>query len=160
MDVNEITITMDSNWYIDRSTRQKIGYSGENAVVEFKLDATPEDGFTYYLDVQSKKVKNAILLDDELTVTLTSEMLGEAGIKKMQIRAYSDEQVKKSNIFEVEVGESINAVEEVENHALSAFNQLATLIGTKQDTLTAGEGITITGNIISVSYPDGDVEVY
>ena len=150
MNVNEIVISMDDNWFIDRTKRQIIGYSGENAVVEFKLDATPEEGFTYYLDVQSKKMKNVILLDEELSVTLTTEMLGEAGIKKMQIVAYNESQVKKSNIFEVEVGESINATEEVEGHFASALNQISEWIAGvyraltgKQNKLTPGANIEI-----------------
>lgn len=150
MNVNEIVISMSDDWSIDTSIRNKIGYSGENAVVEFKLEATPEEGFTYYLDVQSKKIKNTILLDEELSVTLTAEMLGEAGIKKMQIVAYSDDQTKKSNIFEVEVGESINAIEQIAQFVPTVINQLSNLVATvfnaiakKQNKLTPGANIVI-----------------
>lgn len=154
MNVNEIVISMDSNWYIDRSVRQKIGYSGENAVVEFKLEATPEEGFTYYLDVQSKKIKNIILLDDELSVTLTTEMLGEAGIKKMQIVAYNETQVKKSNIFEVEVGESINATEEVEGHFASALHQISEWIAGVYRALTGKQNKLVPGANIAIDETD------
>lgn len=154
MNVNEITITMASNWYIDRTVRQKIGYSGENAVVEFKLEATPEEGFTYYLDVQSKKIKNIILLDDELSVTLTTEMLGEAGIKKMQIVAYNETQVKKSNIFEVEVGESINATEEVEGHFASALNQISEWIAGVYRALTGKQNKLVPGANVAIDETD------
>ena len=154
MNVNEILISMDSNWFIDRNKRQAIGYSGENAVVEFKLEATPEEGFTYYLDVQSKKIKNIILLDDELSVTLTTEMLGEAGIKKMQIVAYNETQVKKSNIFEVEVGESINATEEVEGHFASALNQISEWIAGVYRALTGKQNKLVPGTNIVIDESD------
>lgn len=145
---------MDSNWFIDRNKRQAIGYSGENAVVEFKLEATPEEGFTYYLDVQSKKMKNVILLDEELSVTLTTEMLGEAGIKKMQIVAYNETQIKKSNIFEVEVGESINATEEVEGHFASALHQISEWIAGVYRALTGKQNKLVPGANIAIDETD------
>ena len=78
----------------------------------------------------------------------------------MQLVGYQGEQKKKSNIFETVVGESINATEELDTEYQSVLAQLSEEIAGKQDTLTAGEGISIEDGVISVSYPDGDTERY
>lgn len=50
----------------------------------------------------------------------------------------------------------LSEVQELSN----TVSKYDTLIEDKQDKLTAGEGISITDNVISVSYPDGDTERY
>lgn len=152
MNITTVAITM-TNWNIPLIPRPQIGYSGEHAVCALEILTTPIEGATYYLEIKErKKEANAILLtaeSDGLKVNLTGEMLGNAGIKKAQIRAYKGEQIKKSNIFEIEVKDSINAVEEVGSHYQAALEQISEKMSSKQDKLVAGNGVIINGNVIS-----------
>lgn len=158
MDRSEVQVTM-TNWAIPLIPRPLVGFSGEHDVTEFEVLTTPESGVTYYLEVKAwRKEPNNILFDkesDRLTVRLTSEMLGAAGIHKAQVVAYltdgDDTPIKKSNIFEIEVRNSINATKDVEPHYQSALEQWTQ----KLDEFgpleyTAGDGIDITDGEISV----------
>lgn len=135
MNISEVQVTM-TDWAIPLSPRPQIGYSGEHAVCEFEVLTTPEDGITYYLEVKAKrKEPNTILLtaeSDKLSVKLTSEMLGEAGIKKAQVVAYltdgDETPIKKSNVFELEVKNSINATKDVEGHYQTALEQWSEIL--------------------------------
>lgn len=130
MDRTEVQVTM-TNWAIPLTPRPTVGFTGEHDVTEFEVLTTPENGVTYYLEVKAwRKEPNNILFDkesDRLTVRLTSEMLGAAGIHKAQVVAYltdgDDTPIKKSNIFEIEVKDSINATKDVEPHYQSALEQ-------------------------------------
>lgn len=163
MQTSTISIPMEG-WKVSTKIRPQIGFSGENDVVLLKIEAIPETDVTYYLDVRVLDgSKGTILLskeDDGLTAELTEQMLGGSGVKQMQLVGYQGEQKKKSNIFETVVGESINATEELDTEYQSVLAQLSEEIAGKQDTLTAGEGISIEDGVISVSYPDGDTERY
>lgn len=162
--VQTVSVNME-NWHVSRSIRPTIGFSGENDVVIFKIITEPEEGAQYYLDILSisKKQKSTVLLsndEDGAFVELTDEMLGSPGVKDAQVVGYYGEQKKKSNIFQILVENSINATEEFENSYESVLGQIADLVSEKQNVLTAGEGIDITNDVISVSYPNGDMEEY
>lgn len=162
--VQTVSVNM-ANWHVSRSIRPTIGFSGENDVVIFKIITELEEGVQYYLDILSisKKTKNTVLLsndEDGAFVELTDEMLGSPGVKDAQVVGYSGEQKKKSNIFQILVENSINATEEFEDSYESVLGQIAELVSEKQNVLTAGEGIDITNDVISVSYPNGDMEEY
>lgn len=164
MNLQTVSVNME-NWRISRSIRPTIGFSGENDVVIFKIITEPEEGVQYYLDILSisKKQKNTVLLsndEDGVFIELTDEILGSPGVKDAQVIGYSGEQKKKSNIFQILVESSINATEEFENSYESVLGQIADRVSQKQNILTAGEGIDITDDVISVSYPNGDLEEY
>lgn len=180
MDRTEVQVTM-TNWAIPLTPRPTVGFTGEHDVTEFEVLTTPENGVTYYLEVKAwRKEPNNILFDkesDRLTVRLTSEMLGAAGIHKAQVVAYltdgDDTPIKKSNIFEIEVKNSINATKDVEPHYQSALEQwnkkldelgldvdnLATKdeVAEKQDKLTAGVNVDIDDEEDTISVPTSSV---
>lgn len=141
MDRTEVQVTM-TNWAIPLTPRPTVGFTGEHDVTEFEVLTTPENGVTYYLEVKAwRKEPNNILFDkesDRLTVRLTSEMLGAAGIHKAQVVAYltdgDDTPIKKSNIFEIEVKNSINATKDVEPHYQSALEQWTEILNEKGGT--------------------------
>ena len=121
-----------TNWNIPLMPRAKLGYSGENAVCDFIVKTIPEENYTYYLELLTAEgAADTILLTADtvnecIKVNLTSEMLGASGIKKAQIVAYigtEEEPIKKSNVFELEVDNSINATKRVESHYQTALSQ-------------------------------------
>lgn len=151
MERAEVQVTM-TNWAIPLTPRPTVGFTGEHDVTEFEVLTTPENGVTYYLEVKAwRKEPNNILFDkesDRLTVRLTSEMLGAAGIHKAQVVAYltdgDDTPIKKSNIFEIEVKNSINATKEVEPHyqaALEQWNQKLDELGLDVDNLATKDEV-------------------
>lgn len=157
MDRAEVQVTM-TNWAIPLTPRPTVGFSGEHDVTEFEVLTTPESGVTYYLEIKAwRKEPNNILFDkesDRLTVKLTSEMLGAGGIKKAQVVAYltdgDDTPIKKSNIFEIEVKDSINATKDVEPHYQAALEQWTQKLNEMVGLYTGGDGIEITDQLISV----------
>ena len=157
MDRTEVQVTM-TNWAIPLTPRPTVGFTGEHDVTEFEVLTTPENGVTYYLEVKAwRKEPNNILFDkesDRLTVRLTSEMLGAAGIHKAQVVAYltdgDDTPIKKSNIFELEVKNSINATKEVEPHYQTALEQWTQKLNEMVGLYTGGDGIEITDQLIKV----------
>lgn len=157
MDRAEVQVTM-TNWAIPLIPRPTVGFSGEHDVTEFEVLTTPENGVTYYLEVKAwRKEPNNILFDkesDRLTVRLTSEMLGAAGIHKAQVVAYltdgDDTPIKKSNIFELEVKNSINATQDVEPHYQTALEQWTQKLNEMVGLYTGGDGIEITDQLIKV----------
>ena len=115
-----ISLTM-KDWTVE-TRRPSIGFSGENEVVTLVIST--EDDLSefneFYLDVswQSyetgwKTNKNIIDLAGvgPLSVNLTANMLGPDGVKRMQLRATDGTRIRKSNVFEVLVKESVNAAD-------------------------------------------------
>ena len=188
MVINKATVVME-NWKIPLTPRVELGYSGENDVCEFEVITEPQEGFTYYLELQPliEEANNILLTPDyvegRIYVELTTEMLGSGGVKKAQIVAYIDTEdapIKKSNVFEVEVDYSINATKSVESHYQTALSQWAQILASfnpqeilavlsvieaelldKQDKLTAGTNITIDeNNVISATGGAGGTDNY
>lgn len=188
MVINKATVVME-NWKIPLTPRVELGYSGENDVCEFEVITEPQEGFTYYLELQPliEEANNILLTPDyvegRIYVELTTEMLGSGGVKKAQIVAYIDTEdapIKKSNVFEVEVDASINATKSVESHYQTALSQWSQILASfnpqeilavlsvieaeltdKQDKLTAGTNITIDeNNVISATGGGGGTNNY
>lgn len=121
-------ITM-KNWYVSvPRDEQSIGYVGENEVyrLEIETDAPPE--WVYRLDIKYIRdgKKNFLLLNYEdgiLYCDILREYL-QNGRLQAQVRALKDEQEKHSNIFELIVFNSIQALKEFETNDPSAFEQL------------------------------------
>lgn len=120
-------ITMQ-NWHVHvPDDEQSIGYLGENLVfrLEILTDAPPD--WVYRLDLKyGSGHKNFLLLnytDGVLWVDISRDNL-ENGRLKAQIRALRDEQEKHSNMFDLIVFNSIQAVKEFEPSEPSAFEQL------------------------------------
>ena len=169
MEAKKLQIKM-TNWKISEKPIN-IGYSGENLVCEFEVLFNTDPGAYYYLQLDGwLSAPNNILFttvtDDGIKVNLTTEMLGKSGKKKAQIVEYlslnDNTPIKKSNIFNVIVEDSINATQDVEPHYQTALEQwtaeldkfwgdINEALAGKQDTLIAGENITIDGNVISAT---------
>lgn len=169
MEAKKLQIKM-TNWKISEKPIN-IGYSGENLVCEFEVLFNTDPGACYYLQLDGwLSAPNNILFttvtEDGIKVNLTTEMLGKSGKKKAQIVEYlslnDNTPIKKSNIFNVIVEDSINATQDVEPHYQSALEQwtaeldefwgdINEALAGKQDKLIAGENITIDGNVISAT---------
>lgn len=124
--MSEITIIM-TGWTINTANEVVLGFSGENESKELKVkcDDLKADA-AYYLDIESAEGKNIALMtaaDDTLSILLTSDMLGSAGRKRMQIREVVGAVVTKSNIFIGEVNTSVNAVDEFKQSFPSEYQQ-------------------------------------
>ena len=158
MEVTVTQVTM-TNWKIS-SSRSIIGFSGENEVHKLEILTTPETDVEYTLEIKSQfQPSNIVELEVEegkLSVLLTSEMLGEDGLKKMQVVGTLDEQKKKSNWFEMIVEKSINAESNIAEHYPSILEEILEQLRGKQDKLTAGNGIGMPNNVISVLLATGD----
>lgn len=119
-----------NNWMIEALSAVVLGFSGENESKELKImcDDLKADA-TYYLDIESAERKNIALMtaaDNTLSILLTSDMLGGAGRKRMQIREVRGSVVTKSNVFIGEVNTSVNAVEAYSRLPPSEFEQYET----------------------------------
>lgn len=121
-------ITM-RNWRVCvPDDEQSIGYTGENLVFRLEIDSDAPPDWVYRLDVQYQRTgeKNFLLLtyeDGLLYCDILREYL-QNGRLKCQIRALKDEQEKHSNLFELIVFNSIQALKEFDQSEPSAFEQL------------------------------------
>ncbi len=121
-------ITMQ-NWYVSvPEDEQSIGYVGENEVFRLEIETDAPPDWVYRLDMKYIKdgKKNFLLLsyeDGVLYCDIKREYL-ENGRLQAQIRALKDEREKHSNIFELIVFNSIQALKEFETSDPSAFEQL------------------------------------
>lgn len=123
---NIITIFMP-DWKVNLVRPVVLGFSGENKRATLIIKSNVVDPDTaYYLDVLSNGAKNTIALSvsaSTLAVELTSDMLGYSGRKQMQIRAVKNDTVIKSNIFNGEVLDSINASEDFKRTYPTVYDQ-------------------------------------
>lgn len=120
-------ITM-KNWYVSvPADEQSIGYVGENLVFRLEIETDAPPDWVYRLDLKyGNGQKNFLLLnytDGFLWVDIERDNLLN-GRLKAQIRALRDEQEKHSNMFELIVFNSIQALKEFEKSDPSAFEQL------------------------------------
>lgn len=139
-----VNIKMDK-WYVADSATPHIGFSGENRTEDVYITPSEMQEYTYTAEILnggqiivvplSKVVYGGV---DALHALLTSGQIGAAGTAKMQIVARrsggSDMVVvKKSNVFAVSIGESINAGDAYADMPASAFEQYVTAAGESAD---------------------------
>ena len=127
MNIGTVTVTMN-NWIVESDHSILLGISGENAVARLDIITTVDDGWIYMLEIEhlDRGEKNIIPLTAETNkvyAVLTSEMLGNRGGKKLQIRAINGEQVKKSNVFRGYVNNSVNASENIPEHTQTVIDE-------------------------------------
>ena len=127
MNIGTVTVTMN-NWIVESDHSILLGTSGENAVARLDIITTVDDGWIYMLEIEhlDRGEKNIIPLTAETNkvyAVLTSEMLGNRGGKKLQIRAINGEQVKKSNVFRGYVNNSVNASENIPEHTQTVIDE-------------------------------------
>lgn len=120
-------ITMH-NWHVDvPPDEQSIGYVGENLVFRLEIETDAPPDWVYRLDLKyGSGEKNFLLLtytDGLLWVDIERDNL-QNGRLKAQVRALRDEQEKHSNMFDLIVFNSIQAVKAFEPGEPSAFEQL------------------------------------
>ena len=127
MNIGTVTVTMN-NWIVESDHSILLGISGENAVARLDIITTVDAGWIYMLEIEhlDRGEKNIIPLTAETNkvyAVLTSEMLGNRGGKKLQIRAINGEQVKKSNVFRGYVNNSVNASENIPEHTQTVIDE-------------------------------------
>lgn len=127
MNIGTVTVTMN-NWIVESDHSILLGISGENAVARLDIITTVDAGWIYMLEIEhlDRGEKNIIPLTAEANkvyAILTSEMLGNRGGKKLQIRAINGEQVKKSNVFRGYVDNSVNASENIPEHTQTVIDE-------------------------------------
>lgn len=120
-----------TNFNLSGSDIQRIGWDGENLTDTLTVYVDTIATGDYYLDMEDEAGnKNIIaLLKDASThtlhVDLTKEMIGAAGMKKLQMRLCSGEEtIKKSNVISVFTGASINASEPFQHTSPSEFEEV------------------------------------
>ena len=128
MNIGTVTVTMN-NWIVESDHSILLGTSGENAVARLDIITTVDAGWIYMLEIEhlDRGEKNIIPLTAEANkvyAVLTSEMLGNRGGKKLQIRAINGEQVKKSNVFRGYVNNSVNASENIPEHEKTLIDRV------------------------------------
>jgi hypothetical protein len=114
-------------WKINLYRPLQMGFSGENNANRIAVvSADLKEDAAYYLDIDSNGQKNTAVMQKNGTVIfveLTSDMLGGAGTKKLQIREVDNGNVRKSNIFAGYVEDSINASAEFSKTYPTAYEQ-------------------------------------
>ena len=128
VNIGTVTVTMN-NWIVESDHSILLGISGENAVARLDIITTVDAGWIYMLEIEhlDRGEKNIIPLTAETNkvyAVLTSEMLGNRGGKKLQIRAINGEQVKKSNVFRGYVNDSVNASENIPEHEKTLIDRV------------------------------------
>lgn len=124
--LGKIMLTM-SNWQVEVSNKVPvyIGFEGENNVSQLYIVTEIENDMTYTLETKYSNgreiIRNIIPLTigapSNLSVNLTSEMIGTFGIHDFQIVGLAtDGSKKKSNVFKANVKKSVNGAEVISEH--------------------------------------------
>lgn len=126
----ELTLTM-RDWRVYTPKEFSIGFQGENDTRSLVIDVDNAEDYEFKLDVCVKDgrntVKNIVDLNkngNTLSVTLKKEMLANSGMHRMQIRGIRGDEIRKSNIFHVNVFQSINATDAFSESIPSEFEQI------------------------------------
>lgn len=128
-------ITM-KNWQVKMQNPQdaRIGYQGENLSRTLKILVDVPGNWQYKLDLCNQEGKaNVLALEkqkDVLSVELTRAHMAVDGLCCAQVRGLDGERECRSNIFYLDIGSSINALDEFEPLAPDEFAQM-------EQTLTA-----------------------
>ena len=128
-------ITM-KNWQVQMQNPQdaRIGYQGENLSRTLKILVDVPGNWQYKLDLCNQEGKANVLAlekqEDVLSVELTRAHVAVSGLCRAQVRGLDGERECRSNIFYLDIGPSINALDEFEPLEPDEFAQM-------EQTLTA-----------------------
>lgn len=152
-------ITM-KNWQVQMQNPQdaRIGYQGENLARKLEIHLDQPENWQYKLDLCNEQGQANVLAlqiqEDVLSVDLTRAHLAVSGLCRAQVRGLDGERECKSNIFYLDIGPSLNALEEFEPLAPDEFAQmeqtLTTYAATAQSAATeasqsAGQAVQAAG---------------
>lgn len=114
--------------YADNPHDLQIGYQGENLARRLEIAVDPVEDWQYKLDLCSASGQaNVLALERQgglLTADLERAHLAHSGLCRAQIRGLDGPRERKSNIFYLEIGPSINALEQFEPLDPSEFAQM------------------------------------
>ena len=154
MIVKRLYLNME-NWSVSRGSYQ-LGYIAENQVTLLQIATEIDPNCTYHLEHEINGESYILYLeqgDGVLTATIPNTMLTNKGNANWQIVGiWSDESVKKSNIFSVYISDSINAENEVPASEITAFTEaLADLAGNMSEVAEYAESASTSANNASES---------
>lgn len=114
--------------YADNPHDLRIGYQGENLARRLEIAVEPAEDWQYKLDLcQASGEANVLALERQdglLSVDLERAHLAQSGICRAQVRGLNGTRERHSNIFYLEIGPSINALEQFEPLEPSEFAQM------------------------------------
>ena len=114
--------------YADNPHDLRIGYQGENLARRLEIAVEPAEDWQYKLDLCSAAGQaNVLALAQKgglLTADLERAHLAESGLCRAQVRGLNGTRERRSNIFYLEIGPSINALEQFEPMEPSEFAQM------------------------------------
>ena len=114
--------------YADNPHDLRIGYQGENLARRLEIAVEPAEDWQYKLDLCSAAGQaNVLALAQQgglLTADLERAHLAESGLCRAQVRGLNGTRERRSNIFYLEIGPSINALEQFEPREPSEFAQM------------------------------------
>ena len=154
MIVKRLYLNME-NWSVSRGSYQ-LGYIAENQVTRLQIATEIDPNCTYHLEQKINDESYILYLekgDGVLTATIPNTMLTNKGNANWQIVGiWSDESVKKSNIFSVYISDSINAENEVPASEITAFTEaLADLAGNMSEVAEYAESASTSASEASES---------
>lgn len=113
---------------LDNPCDGQIGYEGEHLPRTLEIITIPQAGWQYKLDLRNEQGQSNVLAfnsdDNRLWVELRREHLAVSGICEAQIRGLSGERERHSNLFYLNVGTSILALEAFQPMEPSEFAQM------------------------------------
>lgn len=125
MIVKRLYLNME-NWLVSRGSYQ-LGYIAENQVTLLQIATEIDSSCTYHLEQEINGESYILYLeqgDGLLTATIPNTMLTSVGNANWQIVGiWPDNSVKKSNVFNVYISNSINAENEVPASEITAFTE-------------------------------------
>jgi hypothetical protein len=125
MIVKRLYLNME-NWAVSRGSYQ-LGYIAENQVTLLQIATEIDPNCTYHLEQKINDESYILYLeqgDGVLTATIPNTMLTSVGNANWQIVGiWPDNSVKKSNVFNVYISNSINAENEVPASEITAFTE-------------------------------------
>ena len=114
--------------YADNPHDLRIGYQGENLARRLEIAVEPAEDWQYKLDLCSAAGQaNVLALAQQgglLTADLERAHLAQSGLCRAQVRGLNGTRERRSNIFYLEIGPSINALEQFEPLEPSEFAQM------------------------------------
>lgn len=139
------------NWKIESDKSALMGFSGENNTEDLYVIPQVMEDYTYTMECRAFDMSAFIPLEKveysgraALHALLTAEQIGPAGKVEMQLVGRRTDSngilfKKKSNVFNVYVGDSINATQQFKDMPASAFEQYVTKAGESADKAKASE---------------------
>ena len=154
MIVKRLYLNME-NWSVSRGSYQ-LGYIAENQVTLLQIATEIDPNCTYHLEQKINDESYILYLekgDGVLTATIPNTMLTNKGNANWQIVGiWPDNSVKKSNVFNVYISNSINAENEVPASEITAFTEaLADLAGNMSEVAAYAESASTSASNASAS---------